>query len=65
MDIWWWILEGHDGIQIGGSTLRPFGRVSNVLDNEYNGSMVVNAFGGRYYEPAAGRAFQIGMGVSC
>ena len=55
---------GHDGIQIGGSTLRPFGRVSNVLDNEYNGSMVVNAFGGRYYEPAAGRAFQIGMGVS-
>jgi len=55
---------GHDGIHIGGSKLRPFGRVSNVLDNEYNGSMVVNAFGGRYYEPAAGRAFQLGIGLS-
>jgi iron complex outermembrane receptor protein len=35
--------------------------VSNVLGARYNSSVVVNAFGRRYYEPAPERALHVGM----
>jgi iron complex outermembrane receptor protein len=34
------------------------------LDAEYAGSVVVNAFGARYYEPAAGRHVLVGLTLS-
>ena len=41
--------------------LRLFGGIRNVFDAEYIGSVVVNAFGGRYYEPAPGRSVYLGV----
>lgn len=43
--------------------LQPFVNVNNLLDRRYNGSVLVNAFGGRYYEPAAGRNWQVGLSL--
>lgn len=34
--------------------LHPFLGVNNLLDAAYNSNVRINAFGGRYYEPAAG-----------
>jgi iron complex outermembrane receptor protein len=55
---------GHEGIETGGLTLKPFVAVNNVLDERYAGSVVVNAFGGRYYEPAPERSFSAGLNVA-
>lgn len=43
--------------------VQPFLRLSNVLDTTYNGSMVINAFGGRYFEPSPGRTVQAGVSL--
>ena len=40
--------------------LQPFIALNNVLDERYNSSVVINAFGGRYYEPAPGRTLLLG-----
>ena len=44
--------------------LHPFARFQNILDSQYVRSLVVNAFGGRYFEPAEGRSIQAGIGIS-
>ncbi|MBI4540996.1 MAG: TonB-dependent receptor [Gemmatimonadetes bacterium] len=41
--------------------LSPFLGITNLFDVEYNTSVVVNAAGGRYYEPGPGRRFYAGM----
>ncbi len=41
--------------------LKPFFGVSNLLDRRYASSAVVNAQFGRYYEPAPGRNFYLGL----
>ncbi len=38
-----------------------FGRVDNVLDRSYAGSVVVNDGNGRFFEPAPGRRLYVGM----
>jgi iron complex outermembrane receptor protein len=48
----------------GGWTVRPFIGVQNALDREYIGSVVINAAGGRYYEPAPGRNAFVGAALS-
>ena len=55
---------GHTGLQLGRTLVQPFVRLQNLFDTQYNASVVVNAFGGRFYEPAEGRAFQAGVNVS-
>ena len=50
--------------QVGSWRVTSFARIRNLLDHSYSGSLIVNAFGGRYYEPAAGRSVQVGLGVS-
>ncbi len=52
---------GHEGLNLGTTRLEPFLTLRNVFDTRYNSSVVVNAFGGRYYEPAAGRAILAGL----
>ena len=47
----------------GGAALQPFLAVRNLLDARYNGSIIVNAFGDRYYEPSAGRHWQFGLAL--
>lgn len=52
----------HPGFSVSrGLSVQPFVAVNNVLDAHYNSAVVVNAFGGRYYEPAAGRHWQAGV----
>ncbi|WP_213707312.1 TonB-dependent receptor PqqU [Klebsiella aerogenes] len=41
-----------------------FGRVDNLFDRTYVGSVIVNESNGRYYEPAPGRNFGIGMNLA-
>jgi iron complex outermembrane receptor protein len=52
---------GHEGLALGTATLVPFIDVGNLLDTTYNGSIVVNASFGRYYEPAPGRTLRAGL----
>ncbi|MCY3772059.1 MAG: TonB-dependent receptor [Gemmatimonadetes bacterium] len=40
-----------------------FAGVNNLFDARYNGSVVPNAFGDRFFEPAAGRTWYIGLGL--
>ncbi len=49
--------------ELGGLRWKPFIGIGNVCDDEYNGSVVVNAFGGRFYEPSPGRNVYAGLGV--
>jgi iron complex outermembrane receptor protein len=55
---------GSTRLEVGNAVLAPFVGIANLLDEEYNSSVVPNAFGGRYYEPAPGRTFQFGFGVT-
>lgn len=45
-------------------TLDLFGRVDNLLDRHYIGSVIVNESNGRYYEPAPGRNYSVGLTLS-
>ncbi len=44
--------------------LDVFGRVDNLFDKEYIGSVIVNESNGRYYEPAPGRNYGVGLSVA-
>ncbi len=46
-----------------GLLVRPFVGVDNLFDVRYNGSVVPNAFGDRFYEPAPGREVFGGLSV--
>ncbi|HHG0548160.1 TPA: TonB-dependent receptor PqqU [Klebsiella pneumoniae] len=41
-----------------------FGRIDNLFDLEYVGSVIVNESNGRYYEPAPGRNYGIGLNLA-
>ncbi|HDH1318313.1 TPA: TonB-dependent receptor [Klebsiella quasipneumoniae subsp. similipneumoniae] len=41
-----------------------FGRVDNLFDREFVGSVIVNESNGRYYEPAPGRNYGIGLNLA-
>ena len=61
------VLDLHfarDQWYIGRWRISSFARIQNLLDDSYSGSLIVNAFGGRYYEPSSRRAFQIGFGLA-
>lgn len=51
-------------LRLGHGTLELFGGVGNLLDRQHISSVVVNAFGGRYYEPGPGRTGHIGIRVT-
>jgi iron complex outermembrane receptor protein len=55
---------GYTSLFIGGAHVQPFASITNVLNTRYVGSLVVNAFGGRYFEPSPGRTLQFGVRVS-
>ncbi|MDE2731138.1 MAG: TonB-dependent receptor [Bacteroidota bacterium] len=50
--------------QFGSWRVASFARIRNLFDHSYSGSLMVNAFGGRYFEPAARRSVQAGLGLS-
>lgn len=45
-------------------TLDVFGRVDNLFDRQYVGSVIVNESNKRYYEPAPGRNYGVGVNVA-
>lgn len=49
--------------RLGGIEVAPFFGVDNLFDREYNTSVVVNAAGGRYFEPGPGRSFFAGLNL--
>lgn len=53
----------HPGYEWRGLSVQPFVAVKNLFDARYIGSVVPNAFGGRYFEPAAGRHWRAGVAV--
>jgi iron complex outermembrane recepter protein len=46
---------------LGRLGLHPFLGINNLLDMRYSDSIRLNAFGGRYFEPAPGRHFYAGL----
>ncbi len=53
----------HPGLRLAPRlVLQPFAEGSNLFDERYNDT-VVNFFGGRYYEPAAGRTWSAGLAL--
>ncbi|HYW03053.1 MAG TPA: TonB-dependent receptor [Gammaproteobacteria bacterium] len=45
----------------GDFEVRPFLGLGNLLDTRYSQNVRINAFGGRYYEPAPGRNVYLGI----
>ncbi|MEJ2405620.1 MAG: TonB-dependent receptor [Candidatus Thiodiazotropha sp.] len=45
----------------GAWELSPFVGVNNLFDKQYNGNVRINAFGGRYFEPAPERNYYAGL----
>jgi iron complex outermembrane receptor protein len=52
---------GLGDVAVAGMTFAPWVAVTNALDEEYIGSVAVNAFGNRFFEPGPGRSFQVGF----
>jgi iron complex outermembrane recepter protein len=46
-----------------GRDIAPFVGITNLANRLYNGAVRVNAFGGRYFEPAPGRSIYVGLTV--
>jgi iron complex outermembrane receptor protein len=47
----------------GNWTLRPYLGINNIFDESYNSNIRINAFGGRYFEPAPTRNLYAGIVV--
>ncbi|NUT15071.1 MAG: TonB-dependent receptor [Cupriavidus sp.] len=54
-------LRAGYALRIGPTRLYLFGRIDNLADRRYLGSVIVNEANGRYFEPAPGRRFFIGL----
>ena len=48
----------------GAWEVRPFLRVDNLLDRRYAGSVIVNEGNARFFEPAPGRSWLLGVALS-
>lgn len=59
----WGIRVGLHGRRAGALEISPHVGVMNLFGAEYNSSVVVNAFGGRYYEPGPPRSVYGGVSV--
>lgn len=44
--------------------VRAYGRIDNLFDRQYAGSVIVNEGNGRYFEPAPGRNWSAGIGAT-
>jgi iron complex outermembrane receptor protein len=62
----WEVMNARVGgrIALGSVAFTPVLSVANLFDRAYAGSIVVNAAGGRYYEPSPGRTIYAGLTVA-
>ncbi len=51
-------------LRLASTRLEPFIGVNNAFDTRYNSSVTINAFGGRFFEPAPGRNVYLGLRAS-
>ncbi|GAK97916.1 TonB-dependent receptor [Nonlabens tegetincola] len=56
-------LRGSYKFQLSGVSLTPFAGINNLFDQKYNDNIRINAFGGRYFEPAPGFNTYAGLRV--
>ncbi len=54
-------LSVQRALAVGPWNLRAFFRIDNVLDRRYVGSVIVNEGNGRFFEPAPGRSWAVGL----
>ncbi|HEY0674505.1 MAG TPA: TonB-dependent receptor [Longimicrobiales bacterium] len=57
-------VRGAGQLRTGATRWEPFVGINNLLDERYFGSVVVNAAGARYFEPAPTRNLYLGVGVA-
>lgn len=50
--------------RIGGAKVVAYGRIDNLFDRNYAGSVIVNESNRRFFEPAAGRRLFVGVRTS-
>lgn len=50
--------------QAGSWRLYEYGSINNILDRRYVGAVVVESGNGRYFEPAPGRNYMVGVSIS-
>ena len=53
-------VKGKD-LESGSMQISPFIGINNLFDESYNSNVRINAFGGRFYEPAPDRNFYAGV----
>ena len=51
-------------IKLSNLSIEPSFGIRNVLDQQYFDNIRINAFGGRFYEPAPGRNFYVSLSLS-
>jgi iron complex outermembrane receptor protein len=54
-------LRLYDEFDFGRWQVRPYIGINNLLDERYNSNIRINAFGGRYFEPAPDRNVYLGV----
>jgi len=52
---------GLEEVALGGIDISPWAAMINTFDVDYNASIAVNAFGGRFFEPGPTQSFQVGV----
>ena len=55
--------QGQKSIETNWGSLDFFGGINNLLNITYYDNIRLNAFGGRFYEPAPGRNFYFGLSL--
>ena len=56
-------IQGQKTLNLAWGSLDFFGGVNNLLNTVYYDNIRLNAFGGRFYEPAPGRNFYLGLSL--
>lgn len=54
-------LRASYAFNLGGAKMALYGRLDNLFDRNYAGSVIVNDGNGRFFEPAAGRRLFVGV----
>lgn len=54
-------LKASHGWAVGSGSLTAYGRIDNVTDQQYVGSVIVNQASKQFYEPAPGRNWTLGL----
>ena len=57
-------LKASHGWAMGKGSLTVYGRLDNVTDQHYVGSVIVNQTSSQFYEPAPGMNWTLGLRLS-